>query len=59
MRNEELGQIAEMIAEKISLAKDANRYFSYPFKHIVIDDLLPNELAINLLEAFPSADTYA
>jgi len=56
MPNEELGQIAEMIAKKISLAKDTNQYFSYPFKHIVIDDLLPNELALSLLEAFPSAD---
>lgn len=48
--------MAEQGAAKLVEAKDGVEYFSEPYKHIVIDNFLPNELAELCLEKFPNVN---
>lgn len=54
-----LKEIAIKCAEKISISKRDVEYFETPFKHLVIDDFLPSDLASRCLESFPSVDSDA
>lgn len=51
-----LKQYSEEIAKKIEDAKDNNNYQTEPFKHVVIDNFLPESLAEQCLKNFPDAD---
>jgi Rps23 Pro-64 3,4-dihydroxylase Tpa1-like proline 4-hydroxylase len=50
-----LKKFAENCADKILHANNSE-YFKVPYKHIVIDNFLSDELAQNCLEAFPGLD---
>lgn len=52
----ELNEIAKNCAMKLSHAEDDQSFFEHPFKHIVIDEFLPYELALSCATAFPSTD---
>lgn len=49
----ELKKIAEACAGKVASAKDGTEYFNEPFRHVVIDDFLPESLANACLDNFP------
>ena len=51
MEQRMLGELADMLAKKISSAAPNDQYFSEPFKHVVIDDFFPLEFAQGLSEA--------
>ncbi len=51
-----LKEIALSCAKKISDAKEGIEYFDEPFKHIVIDNFFPDELANICLSNFPELD---
>jgi len=51
-----LKEIALSCASKISNAKNDIEYFDYPFKHIVIDNFFPEEIAESCLKSFPKLD---
>ena len=48
-----LKQVAIKCAESVRTAKDNNTFFEEPFKHCVIDNFLPADLAESCLESFP------
>lgn len=48
-----LKEIALSSCAKIENAKDDIDYFEYPFKHLIIDNFLPDELAELCLQNFP------
>ncbi len=48
-----LKEIANTCAQKITDAKDGVEYFNEPYRHIVIDDFFPEELASLCLKSFP------
>ena len=50
----ELKVIAHDCAEKITATKEGIGYFEQPFKHIVIDNFLPEALAMQSSESFPN-----
>lgn len=52
----ELKKIAQECAEKLDRAIDGQSFFEKPFKHIVIDNFLPLDLAKASSHAFPSTD---
>jgi Rps23 Pro-64 3,4-dihydroxylase Tpa1-like proline 4-hydroxylase len=52
----ELKQIATVCCQKISIALETNNFDEKPFKHLVIDDFFPDELANICLKNFPSTD---
>ena len=52
----ELKKIAEGCAAKLLNAADGQSYFDSPYKHIVIDNFLPSELAQICSKAFPNTD---
>ncbi len=54
---QELKATAIACAEKISLSKTGVDFFEEPFKHLVIDNFLPDELAKQCLLDFPSLDS--
>lgn len=47
-----LARIAHKISKKIISSKINKEYFTKPFKHIVIDNFFPEDLAIDVSEAF-------
>ena len=51
-----LKKIASSCAQKISDARNGVEYFTEPYKHIVIDDFFPKELASLCLKSFPELD---
>lgn len=51
----QLKSLAFECASKISNSMIEGSFYEEPFKHIVIDNFLPEEIAISLLEAFPNA----
>ena len=52
----ELKKIAQDCAAKLINAADGQSYFETPYKHIVIDNFLPRNLAQACSDAFPSID---
>jgi Rps23 Pro-64 3,4-dihydroxylase Tpa1-like proline 4-hydroxylase len=48
--------IANECASKIQNAVHSDEYFDSPFKHLVLDNFLPTELAEQCLEYFPDID---
>jgi hypothetical protein len=52
----ELKEIATSCAEKLHNARDGVEYFSEPYRHIVIDNFLPEDVAKLCLESFPEID---
>lgn len=52
-----LRNYSEELATKIKNAKKNNCYNTEPFKHLVIDDFLPSELAEICLKNFPNPDS--
>ena len=54
---EQLKSIASACAEKIISSVDGVEYFETPYKHIVIDNFFPDELARQCLESFPALDS--
>ncbi len=50
---QQLGQMAEECATRISQATAGTEYFDEPYKHIVIDNFLDAELASRCLQNFP------
>ena len=55
-RQSELSDIANQCAFSIKNSVTNGNLSSEPFRHIVIDDFLPVDVANGLLSAFPSAD---
>jgi Rps23 Pro-64 3,4-dihydroxylase Tpa1-like proline 4-hydroxylase len=53
MTQNELKQIASECAQKIIHTQENLQFFSYPYKHLVIDDFFPIELANTVLTSFP------
>ncbi|MDH4467722.1 MAG: 2OG-Fe(II) oxygenase [Bacteriovoracaceae bacterium] len=53
----ELKEIALQSAEKIIQAKTDQQFFNEPYKHIVIDNFFPEEVAHKALENFTSIDS--
>src|ERR1017187_4069428 len=51
-----LKEMALSCAKRITDAKDGVEYFDEPFKHIVIDNFFPEELADICLTNFPGLD---
>lgn len=51
-----LKEIANACAQKIIDAKDGVEYFDEPYRHIVIDNFFPRELASLCLNSFPGLD---
>lgn len=51
-----LNEIAKNCAMKLINAVDNQSFFVHPFKHIVIDEFLPHELALECATAFPNTD---
>ncbi len=51
-----LKEISEDCAQKILGAKDGIEYFDEPFRHLVIDNFLDEDLARVCLQSFPSLD---
>lgn len=49
----QLKAFSEYSCEKLLGAKPGIEYFSEPFKHVVVDDFLPSELAAKCLNNFP------
>ena len=49
-----LSQVADECSKKIIEAKEEAQYFSVPYKHLVIDDFLPESLVAECHENFPS-----
>lgn len=49
----ELKSLAEVVCDKISVTKEGKGYYTFPFKHIIIDDFLPDKLADECLNNFP------
>jgi Rps23 Pro-64 3,4-dihydroxylase Tpa1-like proline 4-hydroxylase len=52
----ELKKIATICANKILKAEKTNSFNEVPFKHLVIDDFFPDNLAKTCLENFPSTE---
>ncbi len=52
----ELKRIAEHSCAKIEAARPDIEVFSAPYRHLVIDDFLPDDLATQCLEDFPEVD---
>jgi len=50
---QQLGQMAEECATRISQAPADTEYFDEPYKHIVVDNFLDAELASRCLQSFP------
>ena len=50
----ELKEIANSCAQKLINAPEGSSYFTEPFKHIVIDNFLPEALALQCSDAFPN-----
>jgi endonuclease III-like uncharacterized protein len=46
---QELKQIATVCCEKIAKAIESSNFYEKPFKHMVIDDFFPIELAKSVL----------
>ena len=55
MNNSALKILADQLSQKILSSKDDGTYFLEPFQHLVIDNFLPQEIADELLLAFPDA----
>jgi Rps23 Pro-64 3,4-dihydroxylase Tpa1-like proline 4-hydroxylase len=55
MNQKELKGVAESCAEKVKNTVCNEGYFESPFKHLVIDDFLPFEMAQACLSAFPAS----
>ena len=53
----ELKEIALQSAEKIIQTKTDQQFFNEPYKHIVIDNFFPEEIANKALENFTSIDS--
>lgn len=53
---DQLKSITNNCAKKITSSIDGVDYFETPYKHIVIDNFLPVELATQCLESFPPLD---
>lgn len=53
-----LKEMAISCGEKITEAKNDIEYFDHPFKHIVIDEIFPDELAEICHENFPEPNIY-
>ncbi len=53
---QELKQIANVCCEKIANAIESNNFDEKPFKHMVIDNFFPIELAKKCFDAFPSTE---
>jgi Rps23 Pro-64 3,4-dihydroxylase Tpa1-like proline 4-hydroxylase len=51
-----LKSMTDACAGKVLDAKDGVQFFEEPFKHIVIDNFFPEELAKQCLDSFPSLD---
>ena len=51
-----LKEISSEIYKRIKLAKHGKEYFIEPYKHLVIDNFFPDELANACLENFPQVD---
>ena len=51
-----LKSMAESCASKIAAARTGTEYFDEPYKHIVVDDFLDQELAERCLDSFPPLD---
>ena len=49
----QLKAFSEFSCERLSVARPGVEYFSDPFKHVVIDNFFPDELASLCLENFP------
>jgi hypothetical protein len=52
----ELKEMAQACADRVAGARDGEEYFDEPYRHIVIDDFLPERLARICLDAFPPLD---
>lgn len=52
-KQQDLNKIAHDCANKIRLSVKGESYFEYPFKHLVLDDFFPDELARICLQNFP------
>ena len=57
MKQTDLKKIANNCAEKIVGSRQNGSYFLTPFQHIIIDDFLPNSLAQECMDGFPSLDS--
>ena len=56
MKQTQLKKIAQSCSIKIKNAKSGDEFFSYPFKHIVLDDFLDSSLISSVDHAFPGLD---
>lgn len=52
-----LKEFTEKSSKKIISSLDNHHFFQEPFKHLVLDNFLPDELAQCCLDRFPSVDT--
>ena len=50
----QLKQFSEDVCARLLTAREGMEYFAEPFKHVVIDDFFPKELADECLRKFPS-----
>ncbi|PAL19611.1 2OG-Fe(II) oxygenase [Sphingopyxis sp. GW247-27LB] len=57
MLQAELKELTDRCSEAIRTAAPGSEYFDAPFKHVVLDDFLPRELADQCLNAFPPVDS--
>lgn len=57
LSQKDLKSLAVQSAEKITAAKSGIEYFEEPFKHIVIDNFLPGNLAEEAFQDFPALDS--
>jgi len=57
MNQNELKELAIASAAKIKNAKAEAEFFSEPYKHVIIDNFFPEELARQLLSSFPNLDS--
>ena len=53
LTQQELKRVSESCAAKVSRARPGVAYFTEPYRHCVIDDFLPADLAQSCLESFP------
>lgn len=57
MNQFKIKQIAEICAEKVATAVNEVSFFNEPFKHVVIDNFLPNDLIKVVIDSFPNIDS--
>lgn len=50
----DLKKIAIKCAKKIESSENGREFFSKPFKHLILDNFLPKDLAIQAMDSFPS-----